>query len=78
MKAHQGEKGKAEDDVDGVKVDLKICNLSKDIAQARSKWRNKIHAADPTRIGQGFDDDDDDIKSMHNWNQRLGNQASNP
>ena len=34
-----------------VKIDLKKCNLSEDLAQARSEWRNKIHVADPNLVG---------------------------
>ena len=43
-----------------LRIDLKKCNLSKGLAQDRSEWRNRIHVADPTQLGQGFDDDDDD------------------
>ena len=42
-----------------IHLDLKKCNLSKDLAQDRTEWRNKIHVADSTELGQGFDDDDD-------------------
>ena len=31
-----------------VKIHLKKYNLSKDLAQDRSGWRNRIHVADPT------------------------------
>ena len=48
-----------------VKIDLKKCNLSKDLAQASSEWRNKIHVADPNIVGQGFDGDDDDDAHTH-------------
>ena len=30
-----------------VKIDLKKCNLSKDLAQDRLEWRNRIRVADP-------------------------------
>ena len=43
-----------------VKIDLKKCNLSEDLAQNRSEWRNRIHIANPTYLGQGSNDDDDD------------------
>ena len=33
-----------------VKIDLK-CNLSEDLAQDRSKWRNVIHVADKDMVG---------------------------
>ena len=42
-----------------VKLDLKKCNLCKDLARDRLEWRNRIHVADPTQLGQVFDDDDD-------------------
>ena len=29
-----------------VKIDLKKCNLSEDLAQDKSQWKNKIHIAD--------------------------------
>ena len=41
-----------------VTIDLKKCNLSKDLAQNRPEWRNRILVANPTQLGQGFDDDD--------------------
>ena len=33
-----------------VKIDLKKCNLSEDLAQDRSKWRNIIHIANPNIV----------------------------
>ena len=41
-----------------VKIDLKKCNLSKDLVEDRSEWRNKINVVDPHIVAQGFDDDD--------------------
>ena len=34
-----------------IRIDLKKCNLSKDLAQDRLEWRNKIHVADPNIVG---------------------------
>ena len=34
-----------------VKIDLKKCNLSEDLAQDRSEWRNRIHIANPNIVG---------------------------
>ena len=34
-----------------VKIDMKKCNLSEDLAQDRSKWRNIIRVADPNIVG---------------------------
>ena len=34
-----------------VKLNIKKCNLSEDLAQDRSKWRNKICVADPNIVG---------------------------
>ena len=42
-----------------VKIDLKMCNLSEDLAQDRSEWRNKIHVVDHNTGGTNDDDDDD-------------------
>lgn len=38
-----------------VRMDLKKCNISKDLAQDKPKWKNKIHVANPNivRIGLG-------------------------
>ena len=33
-----------------VKIDMKKCNLSEDLAQDRSEWRNKICVADPNIV----------------------------
>ena len=33
-----------------VKIDMKKCNLSENLAQDTSEWRNKIHVAEP-RLG---------------------------
>ena len=30
-----------------VKIDMKKCNLSEDLAKERSEWRNIIHVAKP-------------------------------
>ena len=35
-----------------VRIDLKKCNLSDDLAKARSKWSNRIRVADPTWLRQ--------------------------
>ena len=43
-----------------VTINMNKCNLLEDLAQDRSEWRNKIHVATPTQLGQGFNDDDDD------------------
>lgn len=40
-----------------VRLDLRKYNLSKDLAQDRLGWRNKIHIASPTWLRQSFDDD---------------------
>ena len=37
--------------VEVVKINKKKCRLSKDLAQDRLEWRNKIHIADPNIIG---------------------------
>lgn len=37
-------------------MDELISNLPEDIAQQRSKWKKRIHLADPNT---GFDDDND-------------------
>lgn len=34
-----------------VKIDLKKCNLSKDLAQDRLEWKNITHVADPNILG---------------------------
>ena len=34
-----------------VKIDLNKCNLSKDLAQDRLEWRNKIRVGDPKIVG---------------------------
>ena len=36
---------------DRSKIDMKKCNFSKDLAQDRSDWRNRIHVADPNIVG---------------------------
>ena len=33
------------------KIDLKKCNISNNVAQDRSKWRNNTHVADPNIFG---------------------------
>ena len=43
-----------------VSIDLKKCNFFEDLAQDILECRNRIYVADPTWLGQGFDDDDDD------------------
>ena len=49
-----------------VTIDLKKCNLFKDLTNDKSDWRNIIYVANPTQLGQGFDDDDyDDIDYVH-------------
>ena len=40
---------------------MKKCNLSEDLAEDRSEWRNIIRVADPNIVGtQGFDNDDEE------------------
>ena len=34
-----------------VKIDMKKCNLSKDLIQDRLEGRNRIHVADPIIVG---------------------------
>ena len=34
-----------------VKIDMKKYNLSEDLGQDRSEWRNRICAADPNIVG---------------------------
>ena len=34
-----------------VKIDIKMCNLSKDLVQDRSEWRNRIYVANPNIVG---------------------------
>ena len=33
-----------------VRIDLKKCNLSKDLAKDRVEWQNRIHVVDPNII----------------------------
>ena len=50
-------------------MDMKTCNLTEDLAQVRSKWKNRIHGANPSQLGQGLDDNDDfKISSKPNVN----------
>lgn len=44
-----------------VRLDLKKCNLSEDLAQDRSEWKNRVYVVNPNKIEKGFDDDDDDF-----------------
>ena len=37
--------------IEVVKINMKKCNLSKDLAQDRSEWRNRIRVADPNIVG---------------------------
>ena len=37
--------------MDVVTIDMKKCNLSEDLAQDRSEWRNKICVADANIVG---------------------------
>ena len=46
--------------IEVVKISPKRCYFSEDLAQDKSKWRNKIHVAD--------DDDDDDVYLKDNTN----------
>lgn len=41
-------------------------NIPKDLAQERSERRNEVCVADPTRLGQGFDEDDD-VDTLAEW-----------
>ena len=34
-----------------LKIDMKTCNLSEDLAQDKSEWRNTICVADPNTVG---------------------------
>ena len=34
-----------------LRIDLRKCNLSEDLAQDRLEWRNKIHVIDPNIVG---------------------------
>lgn len=43
-----------------VKLDLNECNLSKDLIQDRSEWKNKIFVSNPKQFDQPYDDDNDD------------------
>lgn len=43
------------------RIDLKRCNLPKNLAQDHLELRNIIHVADPTQLRQGFGDVDDDV-----------------
>ena len=37
-----------------LKIDMKKCNFSEDLAQDRSEWRNKIRVVDPSIVGVIF------------------------
>ena len=36
---------------DVIKMNIRKCNLSENLAQDRSEWRNKIRVADPNIVG---------------------------
>ena len=57
---------------------MKKCNTSEDLVQDRPECLSKTHVADPTKLGQGFnDDDDDDPLCLICWAKidQLKNQA---
>ena len=37
-----------------VTIDLKKCNLSRELAPDRLEWRNRIHIANPNIVGTRF------------------------
>lgn len=39
-----------------VRIVLYKCNLSEDLVQDRTEWRNRIYLADLNTVGKGFDD----------------------
>lgn len=45
-------KGAEEDMLEVVRIDLEKYNMPKDLAQDRSKWRNRYHVADPNTVGR--------------------------
>lgn len=53
------------------RIDVKKCNLLKDLAQDRLEWENTIH------VVQGFDDNNDELM-ITNWFMNLYNSTTSP
>lgn len=53
------------------RIDIKKCNLLKDLTQDRPEWENTIH------VVQGFDDNNDDM-TITNWFMNLYNSTTSP